>query len=430
MGKMTQKKNQLGPFEKMTPREQKLAIAVLCLVPAALLFMSVFWVIGKYGENNQEFMSLSAALSSEEDRELSAIKAERRRNYYNSVSLSPRFVDAGNDYLIWLKTLLNDTNLNYKTFNSRNAGEIRQNNQVIGEKKKFSFTATGKLDEVTEFLTRFYSVDTLHRINSMKITPGNESGGKNKKVRTGKLSVNFVIEIAALSTAEDNPEFAKNVRVLARDKADYRAAILRRNIFGPANNIPTISARPSSSYTSMSDARITVTGKDADDNDKLSFEVVESDVEGAELAASSGKRSTRLTVPGQKAGTYNVKLRVTDSGFPPKESFADVKVTFKDKVVKKKEEPKPKKAFIHAKETRITGITRLRDGNWQVWIKVRTTGEKYKLLVGESFELDKHDWVVESIQPHSAVFLVDGKQLKFNDRVTFDKPLGEEESTQ
>ena len=416
-------------FEKMTARERKLAIAVACLLPAALLFMGVFWVIGKYGDNYQDYIAISSAIKVEKERETAAIRAGKRRNYYNSISLSPRFEDAGNDYLLWLKTLLNETNLKYKTFTPRDAGEFRNNGQVIGRRKQFQFTATGKLDELTDFLAKFYSVDALHRINSMKISPRNEAG--NKKVRTGQLSVTFKIEIAALTTADDNPDFAKNARELAREQSVYKDAILRRNIFGPANNAPRISARASGSYVSMSDARISVTGKDADDGDELSFELVNSDVEGVKLDTSPGKRTARLTVPGQKAGKYSLRLRVVDSGFPPKESFTDVTVNFKDKTVRKATPPPPPKPdFVHAKETRITGITRLTTGQWQVWIKVRTTGEKYKLLVGESFELDKHEWVVESIQPHSAVFLVDGKQLKFNDRVTFDNPLSDEEPAQ
>ena len=416
-------------FEKMTARERKLAMAVLCLVPATLLFIGVFWVIGKYGENDKKEMTLRSQISKEEDREMAAVKAERRRNYYNSISLSPRVEEASNQYLDWLKTLLNETNLKYKTVTPRDAGEFKKNNQVVGRKKRFQFVATGKLDELTDFLTKFYSVDAMHRINSMKIIPGNDPGSKEKKVRTGELSVNFLIEIAALSTASDNPDFAKNERKLAREEADYKTAILRRNIFGPANNVPTISARPSSSYTSMKDARISVTGKDADEQDELTFELVESDVEGAELVVSTGKRTAKLTVPGQQAGKYKLKLKVTDSGFPPKENFVDVTVTFKDRVVKAKPvppKPKPKPEFIHAKETRITGITRLPNGQWQVWVKVRTTGEKYKLAVGDSFKLDKLEWTVESIQPHSAVFQVDGKQLKFNDQVTFNEPLEDE----
>ena len=411
-------------FENMTARERKLATAVLCLVPAALLFMSVFWVIGKFGENSQEYFRLQSAYSAENDRKDNANNAKLRRNYYNSISLSPVYEDAGNEYQIWLKTLLKETKLSYKTFTPRDVGEFK-NNQVIGRKKKFSFTATGKLDQVIDFLTKFYSVDVLHRINSIKINPRNETSGGNKKVRTGELSVSFVIEVASLKTAGENPDFDKNLRQLPRSEDDYQSAIVRRNIFGPANNVPTVTARPSRSYQWMKDARINVTGKDADENDKLTFELVEGDVKEAKLDASSGKRYTKLTVPGQEAGEYKFKIKVTDSGFPPKENFADITVKFgekpKPKVVETKKPKKP--PFVHATETFITGITKLSSGDWQVWIKVQTTGEKYQLFEGESFELDKKEWVVDLIEPHSAVFLVDGKQLKINEGEKFDKPV-------
>jgi len=149
----------------MTARERKLAIAVMCLLPTALLFMAVFWVIGKYGENSDKNMTLLSAISAQEELADSAIRAERRRNYYNSISLSPRIEDATNDYLFWLKTLLNETQLKYKTFTPSDAGEFRKNNQVVGRKKRFKFAATGSLGELTDFLTKFYSVDALHRIN-------------------------------------------------------------------------------------------------------------------------------------------------------------------------------------------------------------------------------------------------------------------------
>ncbi len=416
-------------FENMTARERKLAIAVLCLVPVALLFMSIFWVIGKYGENSQEWMRLKSDISVEEERRTSANKAERRRNYYNSISFSPSFEDAGNDYSSWLKTQLKETKLKYKTITPRDVGDFKQNGQVIGRKKRFSFTATGRLDQLTDFLTRFYSIDALHRINSIKVNASahdKSSGRGGKKIRGDQLSITFVIEIAALTTADDNPDFAKNFREMARDKAEYEAVILRRNIFGPANNTPTVSARPSRSYTSMKEARVEVKGQDADDKDKLTFELVESDVKGAKLVAS-GRLSARLTVPGQKAGKYSFKVKVIDSGLPPMENFTVVTLEFKDKVVKKPVKPKEPPPFVHATETRITGTTQLPNDDWQVWIQVRTTGERHKLLVGDSFELDNRDWVVESIEPRSAVFSVDGKQRKFNFGVTFDKPLGDEE---
>ncbi len=416
-------------FEKLTARERKLAIAVGCLVPATLLFIGVFWVIGKYGENNDQFMILSSAIEQEEDREMDAVKAERRRSYYNSISLSPQIEDASNEYLFWLRKALRESNLKYGTIQPRDGSEFKKSGKVIGKRKRLTFTANGDFEKLTNFLTTFYSVDTLHKISSLKIIPKNEPGNNENKIRTGDLAVNFVVEIASLKAAEENPDFAQNFRQLARSPEDYSTAILRRNMFGPANNPPTISGRTSSSYNSLSKANVNVLAKDADAKDLLKMELVESDVEGAELISAEGGRTGKLSIPGQKEGRYKFKIKVTDSGFPPKEGFAEITVPFKDrKVVEKtpKVVPPPKPPFIHAKETRITGITKLTSGDWQVWIKVRTTGEKYRLAVGDSFKLDQRDWVIKSIQPHAAVIHVDNKLLTFSDRVTFVNPVAEE----
>ena len=403
-------------------------MAVLCIVPIAMFFMGVFWVIGKYTDNDADYERLVARLSSEQDRAESRKKAEKRRDYYNAVSLSPRIEDASNEYLTWLKTLMKETNLRAKTFTPRDGGDLKEGRKVIGKRKKFTVPATGKLDDLTNFLTRFYSVDALHRINSIKIIPQNESGNNEKKVRSGLLSVSLEIEVISLKTAEENPDFQANVRALARSKEDYKSAILKRNIFGPANNEPTITARvPSTIYTD-SKGNISVTAKDADEKDILKIELVESSVEDAELVVRDGSRLGKLVVPGQEVGEYKFKLKVTDNGFPPKSAFKDVSVKFKKReprVVKKKEEPPKAKPYTHAKQTKITAITRMKTGEWQIWVKVKTTGKKYKLLVGESFKLDDLDWSVKSIKPHEAVLQVDGKLLTYNEGVSFDNPINE-----
>ncbi len=214
-----------------------------------------------------------------------------------------------------------------------------------------------------------------------------------------------------------------------RTKEEYQQAILRRNIFGPANNTPVISARPSPSYNSASDARISVSGKDADERDELKFELVDSAVEGAKLEMEPGSRTARLVVPGQKEGKYNFKIRVWDNGFPSKENFEEVSVAFRDPPPPKEDgpPPPPPPPFEHAKETRITAIVKDKAGDWLVWIKVRTTGDRHKLRVGESFDLDKRTWLVESITPDEAVIRVDNKLLTFQPTDAFVNPRNEVE---
>lgn len=416
-------------FDKLSQREKILSIVVLCLVPVAIVFMYVFWVIGKISENDVEYQSLTQNMAAEEDREMDRLKAERRRDYYNSVSLSPRVEDATNEYLFWLKTLMNESNLEPKTFTPRDGGDLKEGRKIIGKRKKFTVPASGKIDDLTKFLTKFYEVDTLHRINGLKVVPKNEPSSNEKKIRTGFLSIIFDIEVISLKTAEENPEFANSFREVARNEDVYKNMILRRNIFGPANNEPTLSARPSSSYYVDVKANIPVTAKDADENDILKIEIVDSEVKEAELAFKEGSRLGKLVVPGQEPGKYDIKLRVVDNGFPAKEYFKSVTVTFKErppKVVKKeKPKPPPPPPFIKAKQTYITGITRLPSGDWQLWLKVRTTGQKFKLLVGESFKLDDVDWIVKSIEPDRAVMLVEGKLLTIKGGSSFAEPINE-----
>ena len=416
-------------FDKLTARERNLAIGISFLLPATLLFMGVFWVIDKYNTNKTEIEGQVRKLEDEEIRELVGKKAERRRQYYNAVSLSPRVADASNEYVTWLRTLLNESNLRYSSFQPKNGGEFKVKGKLVGRIRSISIPTTGKLNDLTDFLTRFYEVDTLHRIRSLKLIPKNEPGSRDKKIRTGDISIAIDIEFCSLKTAEENPDFYENKRELARSADVYKDAILRRNLFGPPNNTPTISARPSSSYYSdVAKVTVPVTAKDADENDILDLELVESSVEGAELVYKEGSRTAKLVLPGQEAGKKEFKIRVVDNGFPAKESIITTSLTFKDRPKPKPKEEvviKKPKPFMHAKETKITGITRLKNGDWQVWIKVRTTGDKYKLLVGESFKLDKRDWVVKSIEPHSAVFEVESKLLTFNETVTFDKPISE-----
>jgi len=416
-------------FDKLTDREKILAKAVLALVPITILFLGIFSVINRYKAHQDKYASLGQELSKEKDREFDALCAEQRRSYYNNVSLSPQIDDAGNEYVDWLKGMLDESNLSFSNIKPKDGSPLKADRKVIGNTKRYSFSTKGKLGDLTNFLTKFYQVDTLHKIKALNIKPITEKARGGKQVRTGELGISMTIEIASLTTADDNPDFAKNLRELYRPAEEYRKNILFRDIFGPPNNTPSVSARPSSSYTSMMRASVNVTGKDADERNKLKFEVVESEIEGVKLVPSSNGRTAKLNVPGQKAGEYKFRLRVVDDGNPPKENFADVKVRFKDKVVKveKKEDPPPPKPYWpHAQQAKITSIVRSTSGEWEVWIKVPTLGDFHQLVEGESFKLDKKQWTVKSIAPHSAVLQVDGKLLTFKELTTFDKPDDEE----
>ncbi len=403
-------------LSQLSPRERVLALVVLSLVPICLLFVSVFWFIGKYNANNVAFYGLMSRINEEEAKQASAMKASQRRHYYRELSLPANIGTASNDYQIWLKNLVSDEiKMELKGLNPRTGSILKYNNRPVGQSKRFSLTVTANLEQLTEFLHKFYSLKLLHRINAMKILPQTVGGSQNKKIRNGKLTLNIEVEALSMVDAPIDREFADESLKLNQSLTEYQAAILRRNLFGPANNTPVVSARPSSSYTSGTDVKVRVTGEDADDSDQLKFELVNAEINDAQLLPDDDGRSAFLSIPGQPEGKYEFTIRVADNGFPSKENEKSFAVIFKDRPVPKVEPPKPlpppKPKFLHAGETRITGIVKDVTDQWIVWIKVRTTGEKFQLKAGDSFELDDKQWTIVSVTPDSATIKVDDQQI-------------------
>ena len=153
----------------MTGRERVLAMVVGALVPISITFMGIFWFIDKYSSNNMEYLSLTEQVSTEKEKTAKAIKANQRRIYYRSVSLPSNLVDASNEYQTWLKKLVRDQiKMEFKSVTPRDGGELIYKNKLIGRAKTFTLLATADLQQLSQFLYEFYSVDLLHRINSIE----------------------------------------------------------------------------------------------------------------------------------------------------------------------------------------------------------------------------------------------------------------------
>lgn len=400
--------------------------AISWLLPIALVFAGFLSFIGRYNENNVQLEALEDSYNEQDSIEMDGMIASKRRAYYNTLSLPPNIQTSANEYQSWLNFLLKELQIDYKSVTPRAGSDFTFDRKLIGRSKKFNLTATCTLTQLTDFLTRFYSAELLHRINKLKITPKNEVAGREKKIRTGQLSFAIEIEILSLKTAADDPEFTQRFQEASEKALKLQAFILKRDVFGEANNPPVLDALLAPKYLTKQKISVNLSAKDADEEDVLKIELVESSVEGAELKWSEGSRRAKLLVPVQKEPRrLKFKAKVTDNGLPKKESITQFTVVVQppEKVAKKDNKKKVKPPFYHAPQTWITGLNQLSDGRWQVWVKVRPNNKKYRLFVGDSFKLDKKNWVVEKIGPRSAVFNVDGKRLKFNDRVPFDKPL-------
>ena len=199
---------------------------------------------------------------------------------------------------------------------------------------------------------------------------------------------------------------------MVNKEKDYQA-ILRRNIFGPANKKPILSAS-NKTWTTGKSFSTSFTAKDANKNDLLTFELIESSVEGALIKHKKGDRRIRFEMPDVEPGKYSFKIKISDNGFPSKSSIEEFTVTVKEKrkptekVAERKEDPE----VDYIRLVKVTGITPDRDGKWRVWVSFGHSGENRRMTVGETFELGKKKYEVVSIDQDRATFAGDKKTFR------------------
>ena len=408
-------------FENLSSREKKLLIVIGALVPIAIVFLCVYQMTSSFKANNEQLDALKFEILNEEEREIEGMHAARRQTYYSNTSLHPEINLAGNDYQTWLNNAMVDSGLTKSTTNRVTGSQIRSGNQTIGSSQLFKVVASGTLPQFNDFLCKFYQLDALHRINSMNLTPQNESRTANK-VRTGQLSVKMDVEALSLKSGKEHEGFEKFRTNLVNKEKDYQA-ILRRNIFGPANSEPILSAS-NKTWTTGKSFSTSFTAKDANKNDLLTFELIESSVEGALIKHKKGDRRIRFEMPDVEPGKYSFKVKISDNGFPSKSSIEEFTVTVKEKrkptekVAERKEDPE----VDYIRLVKVTGITPDRDGKWRVWVSFGHSGENRRMTVGETFELGKKKYEVVSIDQDRATFAGDKKNFQAQLGWSSDQP--------
>jgi hypothetical protein len=168
----------------------------------------------------------------------------------------------------------------------------------------------------------------------------------------------------------------------------------------PPNKKPSVVAKLSNPYAPDKPIEVILEGTDSDAKDILEFAIVEG-LEGAKIEKQSETdRNPRLLIPPQLVGSYPFVISVRDG----REESVDkpVEKSFELQVVRK---------FSHLNETRITGILRDKSGTWFVNVRVRTTGQRFSLAEGESFEVEKKTFKVEKVETNQVTFQVGDQQI-------------------
>ena len=404
-------------FENLTQREKTMAVAVLCMLPLLLIFGS--WTVfnGKYQDAKTRLQSLDNNIKTENQKALDAMSAGTRLGYYYERVSFPSGPRSVTRYQDWLEKLIRDCGMGFKSIGRPKTSKFtfRSESQgvgTIGKKLEFGFDATGKLDQIMQFCFDFEQVDLLHKIKNLTIIPSSE---------TGNCKANFDVELLVLDGAVESRDFLALKRELPRTLDEYKQIVVSRNIFGPANNAPTLSLSRKT-FNEGDEISFSISGRDSD-GDELTYELLDNGgIEGAKLELK-GKR-TYFECPALEIGEYEIEISVSDDGLPSKSAEKVGKIVVKAPRKAKEEVVEVKPKPINARHTLINRIS-WRDGEYDIKIGVRLTGEVFELKVGDEFELDEKKWIVKDIQDRKVTLETDGRILEYKQKDRLSEPRKE-----
>jgi hypothetical protein len=413
-------------LSNLSKRERMLALIAGIMLPVFLGLVSLVWFMNSLSRYDVQISELTSQVDHAQMLRKKELEAKRRRQRYLELSLASAPEQAKVQYREWLAGVAQDVfGPNGYVLESINSNGMRFNQNVnVGEKLSVRLNVpAADLGQLDSFLFRFYDAKILHRISALTATPiAAKSGPAEQMAPTGKIGLLIQIEALALAEADKAkviPDGSSGT--LARDLAEYRARIEARNIFGLPNNAPQITSSAEPSEFEGREVDLAISAREPDENDQLKFELVSSEIEGATLVQRDPKsRSAQLASAALKPGEYKFKIRVTDSGFPPKSDEREFTLTIKQKEVIAAKPPPPK--FLHAQEAVVVAIVKDASGKSIAWVHLRTLGKTHKLSVGDSFDLDGASWKLVRIDSESLSLEVDGKVQTFQIGDHLDKP--------
>jgi hypothetical protein len=353
----------------MSQREKLLAGGVAAVVS---LFVGQAVVSSIQSGFEQKKQTIDGLLTKKKDQDLqmtAGLVASQKLNIVAAKSLSKSEEKARADYLEWLIELADEAKL------------LESSPRFLGETKdkdtyqlfKFQLTGVGTIENATQLLYSFYSKDYLHRITRFDVRPITNSKD------TDKLTISLDCEVLALGIAKDKqPAPTEKSARIQKSLDEYKAAILERNLFSPANNPPVL--EPNKVVDARVGVRVehSIDAKDLDTTHKLTYELVGEVPEGLMVDKDSGK----ITWSSKEVGEYKVNVKATDSGIPARSTLQLL-------TIKVKEPPPPAPdpvKFDVASQAKVTALIAGRSGP-EAWILSKTESKTHHLKKGDQLKL-------------------------------------------
>lgn len=282
-------------------------------------------------------------------------------------------------------------------------------------------TARGTSSQLADFLCDFYDLAILHRIDSINV----DLAAPEKEAET-RLSVKFTVSAIILPSGPETKNWSEYaVGRLGKPRSAIADLLVARDLFGPPNQAPKIRSRASSEVEVGSDFSHQFTAEDGNADDRLTFELVSSDLEGFELAPSGSSRAATLRGPRvTKAGRYKFNVRASDNRLPLLTDSQVFTLTVNEpepEVQREPDPPKPPRKY--APDTYITSLLVGLNGFGQVWLNDRGKDESFWRREGESFELDGKTWTVVKVDRRTVTLRVEDELLEFKIGSALNSPL-------
>lgn len=406
-------------MQNISPRERVLALAVGALV----VLMGGFYVFRQVEAGFKQRAQTLERLRGEKRQKTrlvqSGLVAQQRLQGYQERSLPPSPQQARQLYTDWLLNGVTEIGFSEPKVSPVTGGPRSPTEAYTAQ--AFSVSGAGSLEMLTRLLYQFYSVDYLHRVKSLQVTP-----------RDAK-TISFAMTVEALSLP-DAPErdalhHPPAQRLAESDLQSYVDAICGRNMFGPPNTPPTLSVAGVTTHANQ-EVTLAPSASDSDKDDRLIYSWESQDVTGARFDAQTGKLSWTPRQPGE----YTVTLAVKDDGVPARTTRQQVKITVTQPPAPVYIAPSPpqvrKPPYEQVQFTYVNGITEV-DGRRQVWMIDRRTGKSYWLYEGDPFQVGDFRAQVKHIGDLDVEFEWYGRRAvaPLGENLTENKELEEGELT-
>ncbi|MBL8892282.1 MAG: hypothetical protein JNL67_20065 [Planctomycetaceae bacterium] len=424
-------------MNNLNTRERFLLIIILSFLPVGGLYYGWTTYSGMREYRQSEILKVEAEknrlhqLSLRAGREL-----DRFDEAYNAASLPQSVAGMTVTYQNFLNDLLLQNGLEVSTIGKTGWGEVEyEAKDRMGKTFKepaynvlavSDIVAKGSITQLTNFLYDFYDLAILHRVDKMNI-----SLVAPEKEDETRLSIKFTVQALVLPSGPDTKSWSEYAKGrLGKPRTAYQDLVVARNLFGPPNSAPSIRTRAAAEVEVGANFSHKFSAEDGNAEDRLTYELLSSDLEGFSLATSERDQTATLSGPRvDKAGKYQFKVRVSDNRIPllmDEQNFVLTVAEPEPEPVREPEPPKPPRSF--APDTFITSLVQDKNGVATIILTNRGNDQLIKRNEGETFELDGITWTVVKVDRRSATLRKGEQVLEYRIGSSLEKPITTEQT--